>query len=130
MNDRTGIVAFLHARLDEWEKAIETASAYAVVQMGGSFNLPAVAIVQGTRSLWSTDDLRRAIESDRLIIETHQPITPTVERTICLVCTEPVDRPLVEYRSARWPCRTIRLMAARHRGHEDYEGSWAVSGST
>lgn len=110
----TDLIAFLHARLDEFEKQLEETECH-----------------DFSEAWWA--QLRADVAAKRQIIELHgrMSIWPnhpqfndahltTEPMVLCLSCV-----PETMWRRARsWPCRTLRALALPYAEHPDYREEW------
>lgn len=126
-----GLVEFLTARLDEDEidaqngnHAHEGRPWQARLQPAGPQGHQDVFV-----SVESAEDWPEEVAAKRAILASHNPypdravwrdrVDPDQSQPACSTCGYPEEYP------TRWPCSTVRHLAAPYAGHPDYRQEWA-----
>jgi Family of unknown function (DUF6221) len=104
--------AFLAARLDEDEaaaKAVRPDQDYADSEH---------------QERWSPGRVLREVAAKRAILTEHRPVPSRfIESSTCALCTV---RTMKASTPVRWPCETMRALAAVYSDHPDYNNEWKV----
>lgn len=58
------------------------------------------------------------------LLDAHKPRYG--RRVTCSTCREPLDAQGNLHAAELWPCRTVKLLAARYRDHHDFNTAWEV----
>ena len=125
MTTDTGIVAFLNARLDDEERYADSMAQGLEIQSrggGGYSSTPGNSVTIMT--MWLPDRVRRELAAKRAILAAHDPDPigkfGSVGEPRCLVCLTDRDGYEEQWEADKWPCLTLRALAAIWSDHADY----------
>ena len=132
------VAAFLNARLDEDEATAKRAAECALVQRDGyepgdwswlpsyGQSQPEQIALIDHQSRHDPARVLREVAAKRALLELHYPgMAPYDAPDGLYICAgEEADGDTWQM-ATRWPCMTVRLLAAVYSGHPDYRPEWS-----